>query len=365
MGKNVTIDGRELTDVTAIKALETGTNQYASFVDTSDANAVASDIMEGKTAYVNGSKVTGTNPAVVLTQKTITENGEYNASDDNADGYSKVTVNVQASGGENLKKLVEGLQNVDLTADDLAGITRIRASAFANCSTLINLTIPNGVTRIGSNAFNSATRMRSVTIPSSVTIIENQAFNNCSGLTAVYITDLAAWCNISFADGANPTNNAHRLYINGVSATEITIPNSVTRIGNYAFVACSYLTSVTIPSSVTSIGDRAFMYCSALTSVTIPNSVTSIGMYTFFQIRGLTSVTIGNGVTSIGSFAFNNCSYLTSVTILATTPPTLGNSSVFSSTNNCPIYVPAESVAAYQAATNWASIASRIQAIPT
>ena len=147
--------------------------------------------------------------------------------------------------------------------------------------------------------------------------------------------------------------------------TSLNIPSGTTQIGNSAFYNCSKLTSVTIPNSVTEIGNSAFYNCSKLTSVTIPNSVTSIGWYAFLGCSGLTSVTIPNSVTSIGSQAFYNCSKLTSVTIQATTPPTLANANAFGETNKCPIYVPAESVDAYKAATNWSSYASRIQAIPT
>ena len=95
----------------------------------------------------------------------------------------------------------------------------------------------------------------------------------------------------------------------------MTIGNSVTSIGDYAFSNCSGLTSVTIPNSVTTIGYEAFAGCSGLTSVTIGNSVTSIGEYAFVGCSGLTSVTIPNSVTNIGSGAFRNCSGLTSVTI--------------------------------------------------
>ena len=114
----------------------------------------------------------------------------------------------------------------------------------------------------------------------------------------------------------------------------------------------------------TIIANSAFSSNNSLTSVTIPNSVTSIGRSAFDSSFVLRSVTIGNSVTSIGDSAFWYCMALTSVTIEATTPPTLGGSTVFEETNNCPIYVPAESVDAYKTATNWSSYASRIQAIP-
>lgn len=123
------------------------------------------------------------------------------------------------------------------------------------------------------------------------------------------------------------------------------------------------ITTLNIPSGTTKIGSSAFKDCRALTSVTIPNSVTWIGDYTFNGCTGLTSVTIPNSVTSIGKYVFYNCSRLTSVTIEATTPPTLANTNAFNSTNNCPIYVPSESLEAYRQATNWSSLADRISAI--
>ncbi len=95
----------------------------------------------------------------------------------------------------------------------------------------------------------------------------------------------------------------------------VTIGDSVTSIGDYAFYYCSKLTSVTIGNSVKSIGDDAFYECKSLTSVTIPDSVTSIGEDAFGYCKSLTSITIPNSVTSIGSSAFFYCSSLTSVNI--------------------------------------------------
>ena len=169
------------------------------------------------------------------------------------------------------------------------------------------------VTSIGSYAFYNCTGLTSVTIPNSVTSIGFGAFYNCNNLTSVNISDLEAWCRISF--DSNPLSYAHHLFLNGKEVKELIIPNSVTSIGSGAFGGCTGLTSVYIPNSVTSIGDRAFAGCNNLTSVYIPNSVTSIGSSAFFRCAGLTSVTIPNSVTSIGESAFGGCSGLTSVTI--------------------------------------------------
>ena len=93
----------------------------------------------------------------------------------------------------------------------------------------------------------------------------------------------------------------------------------VTSIGESAFWNCISLTSVTIPNSVTSIGDLAFMYC-PLTKVTIPNSVTSIGVEAFFGCQKLTNVSISKSVTNIMAPVFWECPNLTAITVDANNP---------------------------------------------
>ena len=191
--------------------------------------------------------------------------------------------------------------------------------------TIVHNNVTCSVTSIGDGAFSGCSGLTSVTIPNSVTSIGDDAFAYCKGLKEVHISDLAAWCNISFEGlTANPLSYAHNLYLNGELVTDLVIPNSVTSIGNYAFCFCDGLTSITIPNSVTSIGDYAFSNCSGLTSITIPNSVTSIGGGAFQYCSGLTSITIPNSVTTIGDDAFGGCSGLTSVTI-PNSVTTIGN----------------------------------------
>lgn len=188
-------------------------------------------------------------------------------------------------------------------------VTGIGDDAFYGCSGLTSVTIPNSVTSIGYCAFTNCRGLTSVTIPNSVTSIGSYAFEHCTSLQKVIVSDIAAWCAISFGEGyANPLYYAEHLFSDEeTEITNLVIPEGVTSIGSSLFENCRGLTSVTIPNSVTSIGRYAFDDCSGLTSVTIPNSVTSIGSSAFSGCSGLTSVTIPNSVTSIGYYAFHRC----------------------------------------------------------
>ena len=119
--------------------------------------------------------------------------------------------------------------------------------------------------------------------------------------------------------------------------TSITIPETVTSIGDFAFAGCwRSLTSVTIPNSVTSIGEGAFYECTSLKDITIGNSVTSIGINAFYNCSGLTSIDIPNSVTSIATSAFDYCSGLTSIIVEK------GNTK-YDSRNDCNAIIETES----------------------
>ena len=131
-----------------------------------------------------------------------------------------------------------------------------------------------------------------------VTSIENKAFYRCTSLTSVTIPN-------------SVTGIGEFVFCDCTSLASVTIPDSVTDIGIYAFHKCN-LSSVTIPDSVKNIESGAFANCTSLASVTIPNSITRIEEYTFFKCN-LASVTIPNSITTIGNNAFSGCASLASL----------------------------------------------------
>ncbi|MBQ6265265.1 MAG: leucine-rich repeat domain-containing protein [Clostridia bacterium] len=225
-------------------------------------------------------------------------------------------------------------EGINVTFGD--SVEKIPANLFnvtdsSNSPNIKSVTIGNSVTSIGKAAFSNCTGLTSVTIGNSVTSIGNYAFYNCTGLTeinynAVNAADLTSssevfynagtageGINVTFGDSVEKIP-AYLFYAsNRPNIKSVTIGNSVTSIGDYAFSGCSRLTSVTIGNSVTSIGNSAFYNCTGLTSITIPDSVTSIGNKAFYCCTGLTSVTIGNSVTGIGDYAFYGCTGLTEI----------------------------------------------------
>lgn len=217
-------------------------------------------------------------------------------------------------------------------------VTHIGKSAFYWCKALQSIHIPNSVTQIGNMAFFDCRSLQSINIPNSVRYIGMNPFCNCSQLRLT-------------------SDNPHFKVINRLlvssggtlisslsSDAHITIPNSVTHIGNGAFYEHFALQTITIPSSVTHIEEASFIMCKNLQTITIPNSVIRIGRNPFagcFQLQ-LTSdsscfkvingllissdgtlisclskdihITIPNLVTHIGDYAFMQCGNLQTIT---------------------------------------------------
>ena len=141
------------------------------------------------------------------------------------------------------------------------------------------------VTSIGEDAFLDCRTLTSITIPNYLTHIGSGAFYWCKSLTEVHIKDMEAWCKITFGEShSNPLYYAKHLYMNGQEIKDLTIPDSIATINNYAFYNCSDLKTITLPGSITSIGHDAFSWCSSLTDVycdanEVPEAVSSAFPY--------------------------------------------------------------------------------------
>ena len=237
-------------------------------------------------------------------------------------------------------------------------VTSIGDWAFGYCSSLTNIFLPDKVNNIGEYAFRECTSLTRISIPQSVTSIANSAFFSCTSLSSfggkystpdgLYLIDQNN-CLLSVAIGA----------IDG----SVTLPDYVTSIDGFAFYACDGITDLTIPEGVTYIGQYAFRNCENLTSVSFSEGLSRLALYAFQGCCSLSSITLPKSLTFIESYVFQGCSGLSSITLLSKNPPT-GENEMFDDTNDCPIYVPSESVEMYQNAEYWREYAERIQAIP-
>ena len=165
--------------------------------------------------------------------------------------------------------------------------------------------IDDSVTSIGNEAFRFNTSLTSITIPPSVGIIGSYAFAS-SGLTSVTIPGTVT----EIGDSA---------FRQTTSLESVTIQEGVTSLPANAFYNSTSLAHVSLPDSLVSIGAAAF-YSAAITSISIPNSVTTIGDYAFTANLELTSITIGSGVTNIGGSAFEGNSAVTALSFLGNEP---------------------------------------------
>ena len=196
-------------------------------------------------------------------------------------------------------------------------ITLVAQAMFRGCKELESVKISDNTTRIGSVAFGDCYKLKrindspssaeaSCNIPQSVTSIGQGAFIWCSVVEKIVLPDKIAVIEPETFEGCYLLKN-------------MTIPQDVTSIGNSAFLGCYDVgfSTLAIPDSVTSIGEGAFSGCSGLTSVTMGSGLKTIGKSAFDGCWRLPEITVPNGVTSMGADAFGGCPIATA-TIPAT-----------------------------------------------
>lgn len=167
----------------------------------------------------------------------------------------------------------------------------IGEEAFADCSKLRSIIIPDGVTDIGSRAFENCTSLNSIMLPTTLRILSSGVFRNCTSLDSITIPN-------------NVIGIMWEAFRNCTSLKSIILPDTLLYIDSYLFKDCSSLRTVTIPDSVRSIGYNAFENCTSLDSISIPGRVEYIGDRAFTGCSKLRCITIEEGVQEIDEEVF-------------------------------------------------------------
>lgn len=191
-----------------------------------------------------------------------------------------------------------------LNLSDCQSLTDIGYLAFAYCSSLKSLILPEYIPEIKSYTFYECDALESISIPDSVETIGAQAFYSCDNLKTIDFEQSET------AKYGLETIGKDAFFL-CYSLEKINIPNTVTKIGDSAFYGCASVVELTLGSAVNYIGDNAFFGLSAITDVAIGNKVEHIGNYAFGNCESLNSIVLSKNTEWIGVFAFYQCTYAT------------------------------------------------------
>ena len=185
------------------------------------------------------------------------------------------------------------------------------------------------VTSIGDMAFDKSSNLLAIHIPESIKRIGTYAFASCEKLDKIFITNLTSWCNITFVE--LPFYYPHKLILNDNEITQLDIPDGITFVSDYAFCYLSGLEKVTVPNSVLSIGANAFTGCVELGIIELSDGITKIRERAFQGCSNLNTINLPNSISQIDDYVFSGCGF-TSID-LPNSITILGNG-VFSSCKN-------------------------------
>lgn len=202
-----------------------------------------------------------------------------------------------------------------VTSVDFAqGVTAIAADAFSSCAAVENIVVPDTVQSIGYGAFAGCTGLNSLTVP----FIGERAdgtgktyFASIFGITdgIYYSGNMPKAMEVTVTGGSSVSDRA---FINCVSITKITLPDSITEIGEYAFAKCTALASICLSLNTTFLGEYAFSE-TALTELTLPAAITALSNGLFHECSSLMTVNASSTITEIGDYVFADCTSLQNV----------------------------------------------------
>lgn len=210
-------------------------------------------------------------------------------------------------------------------------VTTIGSSAFSGCANLTAIDLPTSVTQIDAYAF-SSTGLTAVTLPKHLRKLGLSAFSGCTALKSVFIPlslqnvsspfrNCTALTDVTFEDGRTELPDT---LLEDSGIRQLTVPQTVTKIGDSAFAGCTQLTAITLPAGLRELGSGAFKGCTALTGVALPDSLTDLGYGVFRDCSALTAAEFPAGIAPVswssGSSMLRNCTSLRSVKLPKTVP---------------------------------------------
>ena len=349
---------------------------------------------------------------------TLTEIGDYAFSYHEIYGRTAVLKKVVLP--NNIKILGNGCFADQKSLESItfsSGMAEIPNSVCGGCSHLVKVVIPNSITKIGGGAFSGTTLLSHIDLPSSVTEIGTQAFS-ASGLISftfppnveVVTSSVLGSCvyleEVNFSDKTKIIKSS--VFSGCKSLRKIDIPNSVETIEGSLGYTCekleeinmsgckvkkldgtfrtlTYLKKVTLPKSLTEIGNSSFSGCSSLENITLPDSLETIGIQSFYGCTSLSKIELPKSLTNIGSQAFQNCTSLGNITIphnvsnwgkecfygctslkevhykRAVLPSLATSVRLIEDNNQCTLFVPTGSKESYEASSNWNNFSAIVE----
>jgi len=233
-----------------------------------------------------------------------------------------------SDGGDSVEIWIyaDGLLRISGTGLYRAAKYKSGEDVLGSLYTIKKVIVENGITELYGSDFPYSS-LTEISLPDTLTSIGESSFDGCSALKKITIPKKV-----------NKIGSCAFRDCSGL--TSIEIPSGVTTIKDWTFMNCSGLRTIKLPASLKSIEEMAFEGCSSLTTIDIPNHVTGIGEFAFSGCNSLTSVTIPTSVKSIDECAFSECTSLQTIRI-PTSVTTIADAAFCECTSLQSIYIPA------------------------
>ena len=253
---------------------------------------------------------------------------------------------------DNLTSILIDDSNPYYSSDGSALFDKYKTKMFFAVKSLREYAIPSSVSEIIQEAFYNCRHLKTLVLPLRLKSVNGHHFSNCDSLYSISVDEKNPYL---CSDGSALYNkDKSELVFVYHTVRKMSIPSSVTKIGDYAFYNCTNLSSLTLPSGVKEIGFSAFQGCKSLTSVTIPSGVKYISSFTFRDCESLRFINLPSDLKYIGEEAFMNCTGLTSIYAFMEKPciieeTTFDNETIINAT----LYVPKGSLLDYWDDNQW------------